>query len=474
MASDLPKRSQGARDALPAHSWIYNVLMEPAEFSAAAARTIRRFCMDLSRPLAMVSGGPDSVALLRVLVELGARPVVLHVDHGLRGEESLTDAKFVRELCERLGLAYEERRARLEEGNLQERTREERYRFAGRLADELELSAIATGHTADDVAETVLLNLARGAGLRGLAGIPPIRGRVVRPLIHHRRHDVLRYLEHLNQPYRTDPTNLTPKYARNRVRLEALPVLEELYPGAGGNIARGASLLREDLEVLEELVAGLVHRRGEEVIVLLDELEQRSPALKRYAVWQAYAALVPDGTSLDFTAVELVLKLVRMRKGTRTIHLPGNVVAAVRYGEELAFYRRVEHEVVQLPVERDLLVGQQNFYGWLVDAREVRGYDPEDAARPEVAYLAAVRGPYRVRLAREGDTIRPLGLGGTKKVMRAMMDRKVPRDLRERTPVVVDASGKVAWIFLGETGEEFRVDAETGQKALRLEVERIT
>ena len=105
--------------------------------------------------------------------------------------------------------------------------------------------------------------------------------------------------------------------------------------------------------------------------------------------------------------------------------------------------------------------------------RKVRGYDPEDAARSEVAYLAVDRGPYRVRLAREGDTIRPLGLGGTKMVMRAMMDRKVPRDLRGRTPVVVDGSGKVAWIFLGETGEEFKVDAGAGQEALRVEVERI-
>lgn len=447
--------------------------MEPAEFSAAAAQTARRFRMDLSRPLAMVSGGPDSVALLRVLVELETRPVVLHVDHGLRGEESLMDAKFVRELCEELGLVYEERRARIEEGNLQEEARKERYRFAEWLVVERELSAIATGHTADDVAETVLLNLARGAGLRGLSGIPPVRGRIVRPLIHHCRRDVLRYLEHLDQPYRTDPTNLTSKYARNRVRLEVLTVLEELYPGAGSNIAHNASLLRDDLELLEGLVAGLVHRRGEEVVVPLDDLDRRPLALRRHAVRRAYATLVPDDTPLGSTTVETVLEQSRKREGTRTIHLPGNVVVTVRYGEELAFYRRAEHETEQLPEVRDLLVGQQDFHGWLVDVREVRGYDPEDAIRPEVAYLDAGLGPYRVRFAREGDTIRPLGLGGTKKVMRAMMDRKVPKDLRERTPVVVDTPGKVAWIFLGETGEEFKVDSGVEQKALRLEVERV-
>src|ERR671916_1213634 len=101
----------------------YNSLMEPTEFTAVASRTARRFSMNLSRSLVMVSGGPDSVALLRTLVELEMRPVVLHVDHGLRGEESLTDAKFVRELCEGLGLVYEERRGRLEKGELQEEGR---------------------------------------------------------------------------------------------------------------------------------------------------------------------------------------------------------------------------------------------------------------------------------------------------------------------------------------------------------------
>ncbi len=443
--------------------------MEPVEFSSAAARAVRCFGMDLSRPLAMVSGGPDSVALVRALVELGSRPVVLHVDHGLRGEESREDAEFVRELCERLGLAYEERRASLEGGNLQQEARKERYRFAEQLADERGLSAIATGHTADDVAETVVLNLARGAGLRGLSGIPPVRGRVVRPLIRHRRRDVLRYLEHLKQPYRTDPTNLTPKYARNRVRLEIMPVLEELYPGAGDNIAHTASLLREDLEVLEGLVAGVIRRRGEEAVVPLEELWRVPPALRRHVLRGAYSMLVPDATPLGSVAVEGVLKLAQRGEGTREVHLPELVTAVVRSGEELALYRKRD------PVctgERDLLPGTQGFERWLIEVRDVREFDPADAARPEVAYLDASGGPYRVRMAREGDTIRPLGLGGTKKIYKAMKDRKVPKDLRTRTPVVIDGRGRVAWVFMGELGEEFGIKTQT-TRALRVEVERI-
>jgi tRNA(Ile)-lysidine synthase len=442
--------------------------MKPVEFSADAGRTARRFGMDLSRPLAMVSGGPDSVALLRALVELEARPVVLHVDHGLRGEESLMDAEFVRGLCGRLGIPCEVRRLKVEGGNLQDEARRGRYRIAEELAQAGGFSAIATGHTADDVAETVLMNLARGAGLRGLSGIPPTRGRVVRPLIWHSRRDVLRYLEYLDQPYRTDRSNLTPKYARNRVRLEVLPVLEELYPGAGGHIARGAALLREDLEALEGLVSGTVHRRGEEVVVPLDELRALPLALRRHVVRGAYSTLTSDEGSLGSATVEGVLNLARQREGTRIVCLPGNVIAAVRFGEELALY----HGTEPFSGEEDLLVGGIDFAGWLVDVREVWGYDAKDAPRPEVAYLDAALGPYRVRMAREGDIIRPLGLGGTKKVYKAMMDRKVPKDQRHRTPVVVDGRGRVAWIFLGETGEEFKVGAGT-EKAVRLEVKEI-
>ena len=158
--------------------------MGSASFPDKVHRTAERYGMDLRSPLALVSGGPDSVALLRVVIALGGEPVVLHVDHGLRGEESREDAEFVRELCHRLNLRHEVRRIRLSGGsNLQERARDERYRLAEEVAVRLGLRVVATGHTADDVAETVLMNLARGTGLRGLTGIPPVRGRIQRPLV---------------------------------------------------------------------------------------------------------------------------------------------------------------------------------------------------------------------------------------------------------------------------------------------------
>src|SRR5215204_4170572 len=430
--------------------------MEFARFPDRVRRTAERYGMDVRRPLVLVSGGPDSVALLRVIVALGGEPVVLHVDHGLRGEESREDAEFVHDLCGRLGVRCEVRRLRLEDGsNLQERARDERYGLADELVARLGLRIVATGHTADDVAETVLMNLARGTGLRGLAGIPPVRGGIQRPLIERTRKEILDYLGELDQSYRTDPTNLTGKYARNRVRLEVLPILEELYPAAAGNIARAASLIRDDLEVLEELAFEVVQTRGEVVFLPLDGLMDLRPSLRRHAVRLAYTTLVPEAAPLPSSLVEAMLGLLEGGEGTRRLDLPGGVIASGRPDAELAFYIGSRSTVSG---REEIRAGEIVAFGeWRISAREACGYDPVDAARTGVAYLDAGKGPYEVRMAREGDIIRPLGLGGTKKVSRAMMDRKVPSDLRRRTPVVMGGGGEVAWIAGGELGEAFKV-----------------
>jgi tRNA(Ile)-lysidine synthase len=174
---------------------------------------------------------------------------------------------------------------------------------------------------------------------------------------------------------------------------------------------------------------------------------------------------------LPSNLVEAVLGLLEGGEGTRTLNLPRGVVAAGR-AEELALYGRDSR-----PMDygcKVIRVGDSFvFGGWRVSAREAVRYDPVDAARAEVVYLGPKKGPYAVRMVREGDLIRPLGLGGGKKVFRAMMDRKVPSDLRRRTPVVVSRGGEVAWIFGGELGEGFGV-SETSGKILRLEVERLS
>jgi tRNA(Ile)-lysidine synthase len=250
-----------------------------------------------------------------------------------------------------------------------------------------------------------------------------------------------------------------------------LPVLQDLYPAAARNIARAAAFAREDLEVLEDLATSALENRGDEVVLPLAALLELRPALRRHAVRLAYGTLAPGAMPLSSNLVGAVLRLLEGGGGTRTMDLPGGVVVAGR-PEELALYRR-DPRLMVLGC-KGIRAGEAVVIGvWRVSAGEAARYDPVDAARGEVAYLDGGKEPYAVRMAGEGDLIRPLGLGGTKKVLRAMMDRKVPSDLRRRTPVVVGGSGEVAWIFGGELGEGFKV-SETTEKILRLEVERLS
>jgi len=434
------------------------------DFLEGVRRTADRHGMDLSRPLVLVSGGPDSVALLRAVLDLGGQPTVLHVDHGLRGAESRSDADFVLTLCEGLGVGCEVRTLDLgDAANLQERARDARYRLAREVAGRL--GVVATGHTADDVAETMILNLSRGAGLRGLASIPSARDGLVRPLIDRTRRAVLAYLSRLGQPYRTDPTNLSGKYARNRVRLEVLPVLEELHPGASANLARTASLAREDLEALEGLADAALETRGAEVVLTRGALRALPQALRRHAVRRAYARVLPGAPPPESGHVEAVLAIAEAGPGTRTLSLPGGAVAVGRGWDEISLYVPEEAPSGEEPLRE----GEIDFGGWTFRVQWVGRYDRRDAGRLGVAYLDPSGGPYRVRAAREGDMIRPLGLGGRKKVFRAMMDRKVPADLRRRTPVVVGRAGEVAWIPFGEIGEGFKVGRDAG-RVLKVEV----
>ncbi|MGI8649633.1 MAG: tRNA lysidine(34) synthetase TilS [Rubrobacter sp.] len=436
------------------------------------AEVAERHGMDLGKPLALVSGGSDSVALLRVLCELGSTPRVLHVDHGLRGADSEADAKFASTLCEELGVPFRIEQLNLTKGSgMQQTARRERYRLAKDLSERYGCTSIATGHNAGDVGETLLMNLARGAGTRGAAAIPVVSGEVVRPLITATRDEILAYLKEIGQPYRTDASNLEGKYSRNRVRQEVIPALESLYPGASRNLTRAATLFRKDLEVLEELASrAVVHAGDGETVIEMEKLIH--PGLLGHALRVAYASVLPGTMPLDLRVIQQIGDLLERPNGTRTLDLPGGVFCAVRFGERIVFRRggslgggrHPSAEMVELPES-----GEARFKEWLVRVDKVSALDRANAARPEVCYLDERFGPYRVREVREGDTIRPLGLGGTKKVLRAMMDRKVPKDLRHEVPVVVGVSGHVAWVFFGETGEDFAIHAGT-KAVIRLEI----
>ena len=278
-----------------------------------------------------VSGGPDSMALLHGaarLVETDARRwrlTVAHLDHGLR-DDSADDARFVADAAEGLALRYEFLRtdvaalARGEGRSIEDAGREARYRFLEDVAPEGAL--IATAHTADDAAETVLLNLLRGSGLAGARGIPARRGRIVRPLLGERRATLRGHLDAAGIGYRLDPSNEDPAFLRNRVRNEVLPLLESIRPGAADRIGQFSRLAADDEALLDDLARAELLRRTTD-----DGIDWREPpeaALGRRVLRLAIGEPAPNAER-----VEALMEAAAGERGGVTIELGGGRVASV-------------------------------------------------------------------------------------------------------------------------------------------------
>ena len=240
--------------------------MNAAPVADLVRATLRRHAMLAGGEtvLVAVSGGADSVALLHVLLGLAPawrlRLHVLHVDHGLRAD-SAADAAFVRALGARLGVPVDVERVRVGPGSVEAAARAARYAALEAWADRLGAAHIAVGHTADDQAETVLMRVLDGAGVRGLAAIPPVRGAIIRPLIEIRREALREMLGAARIAWVEDPTNRDPKFLRNRVRHELLPLLAAAYaPDVVPALARVARLARETVQALDRAAATELER----------------------------------------------------------------------------------------------------------------------------------------------------------------------------------------------------------------------
>lgn len=233
------------------------------KFAEEVFESVRGFKMtdNFANVAVALSGGADSVSLLRALAEsadlLGITVCACHLNHGLRGEESDRDEQFCKSLCEKLQIPiYTKRIDVAAHQNKHEGTenaaRRVRYAFFREIHERVG-GVVATAHTASDNTETVLLNLTRGTGLRGLCGIPPRREFIIRPLLKVTREDVERYLDSIGQDFTTDQTNLSLDYTRNKIRMNITPRLEEINPTFAQAVARMCGAAREDCEFLEEL-----------------------------------------------------------------------------------------------------------------------------------------------------------------------------------------------------------------------------
>ena len=433
-----------------------------------------------ARVLVAVSGGPDSVGLLAVLQELGhSRRIpgltlhAAHMNYGLRGRESDEDAAFVSRLGAQFGIPVHVECVDLNGlrgASLQAHARHCRYAFFERLCRSHGLSRIATGHTADDQAETILMWLLRGCGPKGLAGIPIMReGRIIRPLLHVRRPEILDYLATRALTYRSDSSNAKRVYQRNRIRHDLFPQLQAFNPRFVEALARTAELLKQEAALLDEVEqarwsALLIESTPGRVVLDREGFAQTPVALQRRLVRRAWKVL--RGTSAGLTSRHVASVLVQFvaRTGDASVNLPGGVCAGRlrhRVIMESDHRRTLDDDPpwaagVPLPVPGSVAVGQ----GRHVRA-EVASNSPEaEDVGPDRSSFTINADPSQttliVRRRQPGDWFCPTGMAGRrKKLQDFFVDQKVPQNRRDQVPLVV-APGGIVWVGGYRGDERFR------------------
>ena len=417
-----------------------------------------------SRGVVLASGGADSAVLTAVLAAIQGPGslVALHLNYGLR-EDSGEDERTLLELCERLGVeAVVEPVELADDGNLQASARDARYRAAEALRAERGLDWIATGHTRTDLAETVLYRLATSPGRRALLGMRPRRGRIVRPLLAVGGVEVRAAADQAGLPYRDDPTNAEPVYARNRIRNEVLPVLAEIGPGAEAAISETQAELAEEAEALEAIAVEALDAAGAGAgaALAIPSLEELHPAVARLALRAAAERAAGRPVAIGRSRAAEILRLGADPEGG-VVELGGGLEARLEHG-----HVRFAQAEQGPPGEAALkLPGSCRFGGW--EVRAELGPAPAEVASADTAVLdpEALGTELLVRAWRDGDRMRPLGLGGSKSLQDLFTDRGVPRSLRRTLPVVT-AGGRIAWIAGVAVSQEFAAPLGSDRAAL--------
>jgi tRNA(Ile)-lysidine synthase len=446
--------------------------------------------------LVAVSGGPDSVALLMLLHRLvprwQLRLTAVHFNYDLRGHESDEDQAFVVALCDSLQVPLHcvplDARTRPQRVSLQAQARDVRYRAMARLAEDVGADRIVVGHTADDQAETILLWLLRGAGITGLAGMPVQRdGMIIRPLYEVRRREVLDFLDATGQAYRQDSSNAKPVYARNRIRHQLLPVLNQMAPAAVDALCRMGDLCREDDRYLEAQTVGVwtsLVQPDDAGGYSIDRLRlQTEPlALQRRLLREVFRRMHPIRRPPSLATVEAVRRLLSSKRGGAR-RCAGGV--HVRVTQKALFMQPAK--AVALPLESEVAVERHSaqlpsVIEWAGTRQRIR---VQEGTREAVHQLSTSQGwgmivdadllsyPLYIRSWRAGDRFVPSGMKGrSKKLQDYFMDLKIPVSQRGRIPILDSPQGIVGVLGF-RPDERFQVSDRT-RRCLVISIDEVS
>jgi tRNA(Ile)-lysidine synthase len=444
--------------------------------------------------LVAVSGGPDSVCLLHILVglqeELKVRLHVAHLNHQLRGTESEADADYVSDLGRQWGIPVTTERRdvkgyqKQQRLSLEEAAREVRYNFLTEVAGTIGAKRVAVGHTRDDHIETILLHLIRGAGTRGLRGLQPYTKWksktgsliVIRPLLEISHQETEDYCHYHQLVPRLDASNLSLSPLRNRVRHQLLPLLQSYNPRIAEALLRTASIASDDIDFVDRETSRLEDRiaqqEGKTVILDRKRFDRLPSTLKRYLLRAAVEKLLGSAKDIEMRHIEEMIAALTKPAGKR-LSLPGGLIFSLGYDQyqlatdmtSLSPFPKLAGEV-QLNIPGQTLIPGWRIEASIVDQKQMTGKDDFTAYFD----LSKTGDRLLVRSRRRGDRFQPLGLSQPKKVGEFMIDAKIPQAWRGRIPVVC-LPEQILWVVGWRIDDRMKVSENTKQ-VLRLEFKR--
>ena len=413
---------------------------------------------DSDKVIVALSGGADSVALLHILERLGYDLQAVHCNFHLRGEESLRDENFVRALCERMGVkltvvhfdttAY----AAQKRISIEMAARELRYDFFESLRVESNAAAIAVAHHRDDVAETMLLNLMRGTGIRGLHGIKAKNGYIIRPLLACSKQEIIDYLQRVGESFVTDSTNLENDYTRNKIRLEIIPLMREINPSICATLAETAERIEEAEKVYDK---GIEEGRAR----VLDGGNINIDALLKEPSPLAFIHETLHPLGFNSAQCEEILRNILAGDSGKRYKSSSHIVSRDR--NKLIILPAGADSVVAIDEELPLGSRLATVYGEII--AEKLPFDGEISKCASVATLDSekIKFPLKLRSVKAGDRFRPYGMRGSKLVSDYLTDRKKSLLEKSRQLVVTDSDGSILWLVGERTAAPFAVGKGT-------------
>ena len=442
------------------------------------AKTIERYSMisEGDHVLTALSGGPDSICLLQILSELRNEYKIslsaIYVDHRLRPDETPFEIDFCTKFCNALNIPLLSKSidvlsfAQKEGINKQEAARELRYRVFHETADDLKADKIALGHNRDDQAETVLIRLIRGSGPTGLSAIPPVRGKIIRPLIEIERTEIEDFLDKKNIPFVVDSSNLTDRYLRNKLRHIIMPELKKINPAVSKTISRTSDIFRDDeryfdIIVTKSLMKMISRKNDRSIELFMAPMEILDTVILRRVLRRAIDA-TKGLKAISFLHIEDIINLIKLGKSGDRIFLPNNIRVIKKYSileitseepKKLATY------TVEKPGEIRLPESSMTLFTELIDCPKTDDWG--DGKKVAIINADKLVFPLSIRARRSGDNFFPLGFGGRKKLQDYFVDEKIPRDERDAIPLLINGNGEIVWVVGYRMDERYKIEKNT-------------